>query len=144
MIAGDDYIAVAERLALSRGAQEGDFRSAVSRAYYGAFHLAADFLSSLGCSVPKGAAAHGWIPQVLLSGGCQEAIEAGRLLRDLHTDRITADYRWERRSTGNLADAKTAIEVAHQIRAALILCAQDPLKGTLTEAIDAYLQKRGG
>jgi hypothetical protein len=82
MITGDDYIAVAERLLLSKNAKEADYRSAVSRAYYGAFHLASDFLSSLGFAVPRGAAAHGWIPQALLSAAHPEATDAGRLLRD--------------------------------------------------------------
>lgn len=144
MITGDDYIAVAERLATSRNAKEADYRSAVSRAYYGAFHLAGAYLSTLRFSVPKGAAAHGWIPQVLSNAACSEAIGAGRLLRDLHAERIIADYRWNLPAANKLTDAKRAIEAAHRIRASLLSCEYDPLKGLVSQAIESYLQKRGG
>ena len=48
---GDDFIILAGRLATS--ADEASLRSAVSRAYYGAFHLALRFLEDIERPVPK-------------------------------------------------------------------------------------------
>lgn len=143
MITGDDYIALAAKLAAKRSADEAGYRSAVSRAYYGAFHLSGAFLADLGLSVPKGASAHGWIPQTLIASGCQEAIDAGHFLQDLHSDRIVADYRWERRATGNQLDAKASVETAREIRSLLNACSAQPLKNVVTIGIEAYLRKRG-
>jgi hypothetical protein len=53
---GTDFLHLAVRL--SGGATEAQWRSAVSRAYYGAFHLARDFVESCGVTLPKTAEAH--------------------------------------------------------------------------------------
>jgi len=144
MITGDDYISLAANLAAKRGAGEASYRSAVSRAYYGAFHLARKFLSDLGLGVPQGAGSHGWIPQVLIGCGCQEAADAGRLLQDLHAERIVADYRWEKPATGNQNDAKTSVETAHEIGALLVACTAPPRKSIIKTGVASYLRKRGG
>jgi uncharacterized protein (UPF0332 family) len=143
MITGDDYIAVAAKLAAGRNSGEASYRSAVSRAYYGAFHLAATFLSNLGFSVPKDANAHGWIPQALIGSGHEEVEDAGHLLRDLHAERIIADYRWENCTTGNQRDAKTSVETAHAIRLALFAGGHEASKNLVRTGIQNYLQKRG-
>lgn len=142
MITGDDYIGLALRLAAKKSAGEASYRSAVSRAYYGAFHLAISFLSGLGFNVPKGASAHGWVPQALIGSDQQDAAEAGRLLQDLHAERIVADYRWERRATGTQLDAKTSVETASSIRKLLRACADPAVKSSVKSAISGYLAKR--
>lgn len=139
MITGDDYIQFAGRLAARRNADEATYRSAVSRAYYGAFHLADALLSSLGFNVPKGASAHGWIPQALISSGCQEAADAGHLLQDLHAERITADYRWEKRATGSQHDAKASVETAHELQALLDVCGREPMQSQFKHGVKSYL-----
>lgn len=144
MITGDDYITLAARLAERRGAGEASYRSAVSRAYYGAFHLAGAFLSELGLSIPKGAVAHGWVPQAFIGSAQQDAVEVGRLSQDLHAERIIADYRWERRATGNQVDAKTSVNTARAIGTLLAACAEPEQKSAIKSAISSYLQKRGG
>lgn len=144
MITGDDYISLALRLAAKKSAGEASYRSAVSRAYYGAFHLAISFLSGLGFKVPKGAGAHGWVPQALIGSDQQDAAEAGRLLQDLHAERIVADYRWERRATGNQIDAQTSVHTALAIHQLLIACEEPVAKRALKAAISSYLRKRGG
>ncbi|HET6882025.1 MAG TPA: HEPN domain-containing protein [Pirellulales bacterium] len=143
MITGDDYISLAAQLAAKRSAGEASYRSAVSRAYYGAFHLASSFLSELGFKVPKGANAHGWIPQALVGSGCDDAMDAGRLLQDLHAERITADYRWDNRATGNQRDAKTSVETADQVRSLLVASAAQGARGIVKAGVAEYLRKRG-
>jgi hypothetical protein len=143
MITGDDYIAPGAQLAVKRSPGEAGYRSAVSRAYYGAFHLAESFLTDLGFKVPKGASAHGWIPQALIGSGCDDTMDAGRLLQDLHAERITADYRWENRATGNQRDAKTSLETAYEVRSLLVASAAQGAKAVVKAGIAAYLRKRG-
>lgn len=144
MITGDDYIALATRLSDRKDAGEASYRSAVSRAYYGAFHLAGAFLSQLGFSIPRGSGAHGWIPQALIGSGQHDAAEAGRLLQDLHAERIVADYRWERRATGSQSDAKTSVQTALTIGTILAACAERARQKAIKSAISRYLEKRGG
>jgi len=45
---GSDFIALAGKLAAGPAAGEATYRTAVSRAYYGAFHIARSFLAELG------------------------------------------------------------------------------------------------
>ena len=48
---GRDFVACAEQFA--QGSSEAMFRSAVSRAYYGAFHEAVSLLHDCGVWLPK-------------------------------------------------------------------------------------------
>ena len=50
---GRGFLTVAEQLVVTQHADEKHFRSAVSRAYYGAFHFARDLLDRLGFPAPK-------------------------------------------------------------------------------------------
>ena len=48
---GTDFLQLAIRL--SAGVTEAEWRSAVSRAYYGAFHVARQFVESCGVTLPR-------------------------------------------------------------------------------------------
>jgi hypothetical protein len=75
---GTDFLHLAVRL--SGGATEAEWRSAVSRAYYGAFHLARDFVESCGVTLPKTADAHDKLQWCLVhSGNSQLPAVAERL-----------------------------------------------------------------
>ena len=52
----EEFLDAADRL--TRGTTEGDWRSAVSRAYYGVFHRLRDALLAQGLDVGRGGAAH--------------------------------------------------------------------------------------
>ena len=54
-----DFLPLAETLAQSDG--EAAWRTSVSRAYYTAFHVACNFMTSLGFAVPKTDRAHGYL-----------------------------------------------------------------------------------
>ena len=47
MMTGDKFISLAGKVASGTQSDEATCRTAVSRAYYGAFHVAKDFLTSL-------------------------------------------------------------------------------------------------
>ncbi len=75
MIAPDAYLVLAEKLLL--GVTEEEWRSAVSRAYYAAFHSARDFMLALGFQVPQGEQAHRYLWKRLANSGHPPLDEAG-------------------------------------------------------------------
>src|SRR5215213_4309841 len=87
----EDFVDVARELAV--GPNEAHWRSALSRAYYGAFHVALRMLASFGVYFSKSAAAHEKVAFCLQNAGSAELNEAGRLLASLREMRNTADYR---------------------------------------------------
>jgi uncharacterized protein (UPF0332 family) len=103
---GRDFLAVAN--ALAAGPTEAEWRSAISRAYYAAFHTAREFLIRLRFRVPAGEQAHAYLWLRLSNTGDPAADSIGRLLRDLRGRRNNADYDLGRpRSRANADDAVT-------------------------------------
>jgi uncharacterized protein (UPF0332 family) len=90
VIRPDDFLTQAR--AWVQGAVEADWRSAVSRAYYAAFHVARDLLSDLGFAVPRGPQAHSYLWLRLSNCGHPATADAGGDLNDLQRWRNRADY----------------------------------------------------
>jgi hypothetical protein len=84
-----DFLAQANRLAPSPA--PADSRTAISRACYGAFNVAAAHLRDGGFPLGKGAAAHGEIQRCLANAGEPALASAASDLGDLHTRSIRAD-----------------------------------------------------
>jgi hypothetical protein len=72
--------------------REAEWRSAVSRAYYAAFHVACRLFRRAGFIVPGAERAHGYLWLRLSNSGHTDVIEAGRKLSYLRRDRNDADY----------------------------------------------------
>src|SRR5438046_8095165 len=87
---GRDFLDTARHLA-SRGG-EADGRSAVSRAYYAAFHAARDLLAALRFRTPRADRAHNYLYVRLNNCGEATVERAASQLRDLRTVRNEADY----------------------------------------------------
>lgn len=87
---GEEFISVATRLSAS--SREGDLRTAVSRAYYGAFHLARDFVLNCGVVVPTGPEAHKSVRWCLANSGNIGLGECAVWLESLRFARNKADY----------------------------------------------------
>jgi uncharacterized protein (UPF0332 family) len=85
-----EFLDVADDLAA--GIREGDWRSAVSRAYYAAFHVARRLLRGGGFVVPSGDQVHAYCWLRLSNAGHPDVQEAGRGLSDLRTERNESDY----------------------------------------------------
>ena len=104
-------------------------RSAVSRAYYGAFHLAQALLVEMAAESCGSGKAHNLVPLYLRSADHPDATAAADLLSDLHADRIKADYRLELAKAESQRFAMTAVETAREIQKRLdlfrIACEQD-------------------
>lgn len=81
------YLDLADDLA-APGRDEAAGRSAISRAYYAAFHAGRDYLDGTGRSVSRGAGAHG---EVIERVGAV-APDISQALRRLHGWRKAADY----------------------------------------------------
>ncbi len=85
-----EFLEVADDLAA--GLREGDWRSAVSRAYYAAFHVARELLSRSGFAVPRGEQAHAYLWLRLSNSAHPDVDQAGADLRELRSKRNWADY----------------------------------------------------
>lgn len=64
-----DFHALAVRLATGTAPAAADCRTAISRAYYAVFNVAAEHLRGMGFPIGKGAAAHGEVQKCLANGG---------------------------------------------------------------------------
>jgi uncharacterized protein (UPF0332 family) len=75
--------------------EEARYRSAISRAYYGALHLASAFLEECGKRLPKNHTAHEEAYRLLYSTNVETAKLAAHNLNDLRGERNKADYRMD-------------------------------------------------
>jgi hypothetical protein len=92
-----DYIELAQELNGKRTKpyhRDAKLRSAISRAYYGAFVEARNFIEDVdGVNVPKGGAAHGFVADYFEYGTANPTrVRIGINLGNLRTLRNLADY----------------------------------------------------
>lgn len=111
-----EFIELAGKLAT--GGKSGA-RSAVSRAYYGAFHLAMQLLGEYAAAPTANGQAHALVQNYLQGVKNTDANEAGVLLSDLHGERLKADYRLSNEKAETLQFAMQAVEAAHAINVRL-------------------------
>jgi uncharacterized protein (UPF0332 family) len=93
--------------------QAGRWRTAISRAYYGSFHLVVQMLTSLELKVNRD---HGELQRSLLESGHLRAVEAGRILVELHRSRTKADYDLTNAKVRNSRFAQDCVELASDLR----------------------------
>jgi uncharacterized protein (UPF0332 family) len=89
-----EFLDVADDLMV--GVREGDWRSAVSRAYYAAFHVARMLLRQAGFLVPHADQAHGYLWLRLSNSGHPDVQQTGTDLKELRRIRNWADYDLDR------------------------------------------------
>ena len=77
---------------LVQGSTAAEIRSAVSRAYYAAFHVAAGILREMGFSISTAARGHADVTDRLMGSGHDDVVRIGRDIQDLRTMRNKADY----------------------------------------------------
>jgi uncharacterized protein (UPF0332 family) len=85
-----EFLVVASEWAV--GTNEAEWRSAVSRAYYSAFHVGRELLESAGFVVPESALAHAYVWLRLANAKNSLIVEAGNQLNVLRGQRNRADY----------------------------------------------------
>jgi hypothetical protein len=77
---------------LTGGAGEPECRTAIGRAYYGAFLVARRFLHEIGIRVAGTSASHTTVQFALNNADVDLLIRVSSQLRELHYDRTRADY----------------------------------------------------
>lgn len=90
---------------LSMGSRQADWRTAISRAYYAAFHKARTLLRQGGFRVPVAERAHAYLWLRMSNSGHPDVNKAGDDLNRLRSMRNWADYDFNRP-----LDEATAIE----------------------------------
>ncbi len=131
---GRDFVPVAD--ALAARSTEADWRSAVSRAYYAAFHVARQLLHSCGFAVPRGDQAHAYLWLRLANAGHVNVCQAGNDLSLLRRHRNEADYHLSRPldQATTLARVGTAKEIIRVLTSA----DAEPTKTQITDAMKIY------
>jgi uncharacterized protein (UPF0332 family) len=134
---GNDFLQFASNLAVNPGLGSAAprCRTAVSRAYYAAFHSAVEFLAEFGMHVPANHTGHQETSRQLHRTKQPEAQMAARLLEDLRTDRNEADYRLDRQRLETQKCAKDAVESASELHRFLDACRLEPARSEIAEAL---------
>ena len=123
MITGHDFITLADRWSKTPEPQgdESLWRTAIGRAYYGAFNLAFQWLmDDIGIFFPRGNNKHQWVQIVLKQSGNSDAIRASGLLGDLHDYRKNADYVLKISDHGKQSLAQASLGLANTITQLLL------------------------
>ena len=135
-----DFISVAIRLANSE--KEADRRTAVSRAYYGAFHVARRFLINCGlCFSQKetyAAEIHRKVQYCLSECGNSDTVKASGHLRSLRDRRNEADYDLESAEFKTTASILASVRLATEIVDVVQRCQSEPLASDIREKVRAY------
>jgi uncharacterized protein (UPF0332 family) len=138
---GNDFIALAGRLTAPLAANEAPCRTAISRAYYGAFHLARSLLIDLGFAPVGNANIHGFVQHYLNGSRHPDACRAASLLSHLQSARNRADYRIDEPRFGSRQDAMLCVEQAHLVVSSLENCRADAARDPIRQAIAEYERK---
>jgi uncharacterized protein (UPF0332 family) len=122
--------------ALVNGSTEAEWRSAVSRAYYAAFHVARQLLLGLRFTVPGADRAHGYLWLRLANAGLADVEDAGNRLNALRRERNRADY--DGHVLVSQPAARALVLRAEEIIRALDAAAVEPVRTQVTDAMKVY------
>jgi uncharacterized protein (UPF0332 family) len=134
MITPLEFLTLADQWVLAP--REGEWRCAVSRAYYAAFHRAGDFMRGLGFQVPRSDRAHAYLWMRLSNAVHPPLVQAGRDLGHLRTERNQADYELTR--TLLQSNARLSVLSARQILQILDACELEPTRTQVRDAMRDY------
>jgi uncharacterized protein (UPF0332 family) len=134
MIEGKDFLLLAETWI--QGAGEAEWQSAVSRAYYAAFHQSRRLLRDLGFQVPRADRAHAYLWMRLSNCGNLAIQVAGSDLNTLRGDRNRADYDVEQTITH--AVALLQVQTANRIIQVLGAANAEPVRTQITDSMRIY------
>ena len=147
-MSGDEFLKIASELFApyvtgNRPANEALFRTIVGRAYYGAHHLAKEFIEQLGFQTGT----HGGLPEYLQAPNEPSAKQAGKMLATLYEFRSRADYKLTDaraiRDFGSLNFVKDQVERAREVKSLLAQCSVEPGRSRIKAGIEAHRQSSG-
>jgi len=131
-----EYLDLAARL-IADGT-EAAFRTAVSRAYYGAFHTAVLLIKEMGVSLPVGLESHQKVRYCLMESGEAPGLQAGDTLQVLRQDRNRADYDLDKSATFNARSALQRINRARAVLGLLQNCRAEPVRSRFRVKLRDY------
>jgi uncharacterized protein (UPF0332 family) len=129
-----DFLPLATRLAA--GTTEADWRTAVGRAYYAAFHIARRLFAGLSFTVPRADRAHQDLVFRLSNSGESAVEQAGRDLETLRRLRNRADY--DETPVLTQPQAAAAVQIADGIIQTLDTASQEPTRTRIRDAMIVY------
>ncbi len=135
------YFDLARKLAQMR--TEAAIRSAISRGYYAAFHFAQKLVEDFGYSLPKDAAAHDKLYQLLNNAGIQPAADTAALLFDLRRRRNLADYDFRQKDMQTYSDCQKDLLKVTSVITFCENCSNEPMRSELKKGLSDYVQKVG-
>lgn len=115
---------------------EADWRTAVSRAYYAAFHVARRILADLKFTVPRADRAHQYLVFRLSNSGEAAVEQAGSDLDTLRRLRNRADY--DEMPALTQSQAAAAVQLAKGIIQALDAARQEPARTRIRDTMIVY------
>jgi uncharacterized protein (UPF0332 family) len=116
------------------------FRSAISRAYYAAYHVAVRFLATIHVEIKEPAKGHDAVRQAFLFCSDPLAKEIGVMLRTLHTQRKWADYELDNPDPEERETAKAACSQATSTIKKLELCESPPQLATMLAKVKRWVE----
>ncbi len=129
-----DFLSLATRLAA--GTSEAEWRTAISRAYYAAFHVARRLFANLNFTVPRADRAHQYLVFRLSNCGESAVEQAGRNLETLRRLRNRADY--DEAPAVTQPQAAAAVQLAEGIIQTLDAARQEPARTRMRDAMIVY------
>ena len=134
------FLELARRLLVNEPNPAG-FRSAIGRAYYAAFNVAAEFLKGVDCEVHEDAKGHKQAYFRLNNSGDSLLSEVASYLDDLRSERNVADYRLGKPHVEQEGVVRYWLEMASRIITELDTCnTTDQRKNSVKTAIKEYMK----
>jgi uncharacterized protein (UPF0332 family) len=133
---GEDFIDLA--MGLSEAGSEAAHRTAVSRAYYGVFHVALQLLADAGIGLPDTAEAHRKVLFCLTNSGDDLGRKVGTRLELLRRQRNVADYNLRDVTFQQRTPADKAILLAQHLVTLLASFRDEPSWSRFRVAVRSY------
>ncbi len=137
-----EFQKLASDLVLRKGPAE--IRTSISRAYYATYNVGAEILTGMGFKIREGFGGHGDVRNRLSNSSDSEIMRVGSQLSNLHTMRIHADYRLNRKDVENQKTAQSQVEQAERMIEILDGCCFEPRRSQIIKAIKDWEDKVSG
>lgn len=134
------FLEFARLLAADDKLSAAGHRTVTSRAYYAAFHAARSALGHIGVKSPRGDNEHQFVQRALVNCQVSLAVEAGRLLKNLHQTRKEADYDLHAQHTENRTTTDLSLLRAVEITTKLAACSTGVVRQQFAAGVSQYLR----
>lgn len=123
------------------GCFPAEFRSAISRAYYAAYHVGLEFLNKMGFSISKNSEAHDAVCWHFNNSGDEDLKKIATKIGELRAKRNQADYQLNRTDVESKENAKLYVMSAGRIIESIEKCSKVKDSKLITEKIQSLKEK---